>query len=84
MEYEILIKPSAEKSMNRLPRRIRSRIVAALEGLREDPRPRGVVKLGGADDFWRIRVGSYRVVYEIDDDQLTVLILRVAHRKHAY
>lgn len=52
--------------------------------LADDPRPTGVVKLAGDDNLWRIRIGNYRVVYEIYDDQLIVLVLRVAHRKDIY
>lgn len=82
--YEIIIKPSAEKVMDRLPARVRQRILASLEGLREEPRPPGCAKLQGADDLWRIRVGQYRVVYTIQDEDLIVLVLRVAHRKDVY
>jgi mRNA interferase RelE/StbE len=84
MEYGILIKPAAEKEMDRLSRQIRRRLVDALEGLRHDPRPRGAVKLAGEEDLWRIRVGPYRVVYAIHDDELLVLIVRAAHRKDVY
>ena len=52
--------------------------------LAHDPRPTGVVKLAGDENLWRIRIGNYRVVYEIHDDRLMVLVLRVAHRKDVY
>jgi mRNA interferase RelE/StbE len=52
-----------------------------MEELRTNPRPPGVVKLAGDDNLWRIRIGDYRVVYEIHDNRLIVLVLRVAHRK---
>jgi mRNA interferase RelE/StbE len=84
MKYEVIIKPSAEKSLDRLSSKLRFRIVNALEELRENPRPRGVVKLSGTDDLWRIRIGSYRVVYAIDDERLIILVVRVAHRKDVY
>lgn len=70
--------------MDRLPTKVRPRVVAALEGLRNDPRPPGCAKLHGTDDFWRIRVGLYRVVYTIQDEELIVLVVRVAHRKDVY
>lgn len=82
--YEIIIKPSAEKEMDRLPSRIRQRIIAALEELSAEPRPSGCAKLHGPDDLWRIRVGQYRVVYAIQDEALMVLVVRVAHRKDVY
>jgi mRNA interferase RelE/StbE len=82
--FEIFIKPSAEKDLDQLPTRVRLRIVAALEGLREEPRPPGCTKLRGADDLWRIRVGQYRVVYSIQDEALMVLVVRIAHGKDVY
>jgi mRNA interferase RelE/StbE len=84
MRYEIIIKPSAEKSLDNIPRPNRRRIADALEELRDNPRPAGVVKLAGTKDLWRIRIGNDRVVYEVHDDRLLVLVLRVAHRKDVY
>ena len=84
MQYELIIKPTAEKSLDKLPRPIRRRIVDAMKELRNHPRPAGVVKLAGDKNLWRIRIGSYRMVYEIHDDRLVVLVLRVAHRKDVY
>jgi mRNA interferase RelE/StbE len=84
MPYEIVIKPTAEKSLDKLPHPIRRRIVDVLKELRNNPRPTGVVKLAGDENMWRIRIGNYRVVYEIQDDRLIVLILRVAHGKDVY
>ena len=82
--YELIIKPAAEKQMDRLPAKTRKRITDALTELRKDPRPRGSLKMAGPEGFWRIRVGDYRVVYTIRDDVLLVLVVRVAHRKDAY
>jgi mRNA interferase RelE/StbE len=82
--YTVLFKPSVDKELRKLPRVIQKRIVAAVEDLQDDPRPRGCVKLKGEEELWRIRVGDYRVVYAIRDDQLIVLVVRVAHRKDVY
>jgi mRNA interferase RelE/StbE len=82
--FEIILKPSVEKQMDRLPGKVRLRVLAALEHLRSDPRPVGCVKLSGEENLWRLRMGSYRVVYEIHDERLILLVLRVAHRKDAY
>jgi mRNA interferase RelE/StbE len=82
--YQLIIKPSAEKQLDRLPANTRRRVVAALEDLRHDPRPPGCVKLTGEDDLWRIRVGVYRVVYQIRDVELIILVVRIAHRKDVY
>jgi mRNA interferase RelE/StbE len=82
--YTVFFKPSADKALARLPKTVQKRIVAAVEELQENPRPMSCVKLEGEDDLWRIRVGDYRVIYTIRDDELTVLVLRVAHRKDIY
>ena len=84
MRYEIIIKPAAEKCLDRIPKSTRRRIADALEGLRNNPRPPGVLKMSGAENLWRIRIGNYRVLYEIHDNRLIVLVLRVAHRKDVY
>jgi mRNA interferase RelE/StbE len=84
MQYELIIRPSAERSLDKLARPVRQHIVDAMKELRKTPRPVGVVKLVGDENLWRIRVGDYRVVYEIHDNRLVVLVLRVAHRKDVY
>ncbi len=64
---------------------MRERVIRAVRGLSQDPRPRGVRKLAGEmRGAWRIRVGNYRVIYDIDDDQQIVIILAVSHRRDAY
>jgi len=67
-----------------LPGKIQDRIFEAIDALVDNPRPRGCRKLRGRDSQYRIRVGDYRVIYEIDDKTVTVLILRIRHRKDAY
>ena len=75
--HRIELKPSAAKSLDRLPVDLQKRIVRALELLAGNPRPPGVVKMTGDDNLWRVRVGDFRVVCEIHDD---VLVLRIGHR----
>lgn len=82
--YAIEYKASTDKALQRLPVTIQRRIVAATEKLADDPRPPGCVKLAGDDNAWRIRVGDYRVVYEIHDRRLLVLVVRIGHRKDIY
>jgi mRNA interferase RelE/StbE len=84
MEYDVIIKPSAEKQLDKLAKATRIRVLDKLEDLRHDPRPEGAVKLKRADDLWRIRIGDYRVIYQILDDRLLVIVVRVSHRKDAY
>jgi mRNA interferase RelE/StbE len=62
---------------------LRDRINAAIDRLSTDPRPEGAVKLAGRNDF-RIRVGDYRIVYAVDDDERLVIIARIAHRREVY
>ena len=83
-QYTIEFKPSADKSLKRLPAEVQRRIVAATERLAANPRPVGAVKLVGEQRTYRVRVGDYRIVYDIHDDKLLVLVLRVAPRKDAY
>ena len=82
--YHVDFLLSADRALRRLPVEVQRRIVRAVAALADEPRPRGSVKLSAQDDLWRIRVGQYRVVYAIDDDRLTVLVVRVAHRKDIY
>lgn len=82
--YTVHFKRSADRQLKRLPVAVQKRIVAEVAALATNPRPRGVVKLAGAENVWRIRLGDYRVVYEIHDDRLVILVLRVADRKDAY
>lgn len=84
MPYVVILAPAAQKSLDKIPRNFRRRILDALEELVDDPRPSGCVKLLGEDNLWRIRVGDYRIVYTIDDKKLMVLVVRVAHRKDVY
>jgi mRNA interferase RelE/StbE len=83
--YRVLIKPSAAKEIEAVDRkRDRQRIVASILALADDPRPAGCEKLAGQTDRYRIRIGRIRVVYSIGDDELVVLVVRVAHRKDVY
>ena len=82
--YTVQITRAARKELESLSKGIRERILEATEKLTDEPRPNGCKKLKGAMDKYRIRVGDYRVIYQIDDAIIRVLIVRVAHRKEAY
>ncbi len=84
MRYTILYRASVKREMRRLDAGIAQRVDVAILALADNPRPPGCVKLSGSSDLWRIRVGDYRVVYEIRDRQVTVLIVAVAHRREIY
>lgn len=79
--YEVVLSAKADKQLNDLSTSLQRRIARALEDLQPEPRPPGAIKLQGADDLWRIRVGDYRIVYSIDDGQLIVLVVRLGHRR---
>lgn len=83
MSYGILILRRAQKELAQLPEATYERVKGAVRKLAEDPRPRGCQKLSGRDG-WRIRVGNYRVIYEIDDLQQTVTVLHIGHRRDVY
>ena len=75
--------PLAKKELNALPGDVQKRIITAVRKLKDNPRPSGCKKLKSRDAY-RIRVGEYRVIYEIHDDVLIVLVVRVVHRRDAY
>ena len=82
-DYKVLIKPSAVKEVEAVPAKDRERVVRKIRSLSEDPRPRGSEKLSGEDKY-RVRQGRYRVVYSVSDDDRTVLVVKVGHRREVY
>jgi len=83
MTYDVGYTKRARKQVDKLPANIQSAIYDAVSALEQNPRPPGCRKLQG-EEAWRIRVGEYRVVYEIDDDAHTVTVTRVDHRRNVY
>jgi mRNA interferase RelE/StbE len=79
----VRLHPAAARAYCRLRGPLRDRIAAAIDALAADPRPVGVAKLAGRDDF-RIRVGDHRVVYAVDDDDRVVIVARIALRREVY
>ena len=84
MAYTIQLKPSVAKDLRNLPKNVQRRVAEAIDGLATTPRPSGCVKLAGLDDLYRIRIGDYRILYQIRDKELIVLVVSVAHRREAY
>ncbi len=82
--YDILILNPARKFVNALPESIRKRIIRKVVSLETNPRPHDAIKLEGSNDYYRIRVGDYRIIYRIQDDRLIILIIKVAHRRESY
>lgn len=82
--FRIEWKQSAKRELRKLPDPARRRILEAVEGLYEDPRPPGSKKLVGVENAYRIRVGDYRIIYSLFTSALCLEIIRVADRKEAY
>jgi len=83
VKYEVLIERSAAKDLAKISSPHRERLTKAIRALSSNPRPPGVKKLSGRD-AWRIRVGAYRVIYEINDQQLRILVVVVGSRQDVY
>jgi len=83
-DYRVSLTTSAERELHGLPKSIILRMVPRLELLAISPRPSGCKKLAGGHNEWRIRVGDYRIVYEIDDTAKSVDVTRIAHRREVY
>ena len=82
--FNIIIKPSAERELRKLPKHILSEVSKLFSEFAEHPYPRRVEKLSGGEELYRIRVGEYRVVYNIDLKIRVITIYRVRHRKDVY
>ena len=82
--YDINFKPSVEKDLRSLSKMLVSRVMERIERLKTDPFPRHAVKLSGTERLYRIRVGDYRIVYEVDTQARQVMIHYVRHRREVY
>lgn len=84
MTHRIAVAPAAARQLRKLDPPARRRVQGAFQLLAETPRPRSAKKLVGGEGEWRVRTGNYRVVYEINDDVLLVLVVAVGHRRDIY
>lgn len=82
--YRVEVTKSASKELRAIDKQWIPKIVAAIESLEAEPRPVGYKKLVGTQHTYRIRVGDYRIIYDIQDDVLVVLVIRIRHRKDVY
>jgi mRNA interferase RelE/StbE len=82
--YEVHLTPAAARQMRKFDPATRRRIQAVIELLANEPRPPAAKPLVGGNGEWRVRTGDYRVIYEIHDHELLVLVLRTAHRREVY
>lgn len=84
MAYKVAILPSALRQLSNLPRPDQKRVASKIDRLSTDPRPSEATKLQTDRDLYRIRVGEYRVIYTVEEGRLTVLIVRIGHRREVY
>lgn len=82
-KYEIVVRPSVRKDIRGIPKADLQRIMARISGLQDDTRPAGCIKLSGME-YYRIRQGDYRIVYEIEVDRLIVILVKIGNRKDVY
>jgi mRNA interferase RelE/StbE len=81
--FKVLFKQSVAKDLRQVPKKDVTRILKRIEGLKTDPRPPGVEKLSGQEKY-RIRQGVYRILYEIRNDELIVVVVKIGHRRDVY
>ena len=82
--YNVTITSRAERELRRLDRPVKNRMVAAILALNSDPRPAGCLKVKSEEGVWRIRIGDWRVGYQIDDANREVIVIRIGHRSEFY
>ncbi len=83
-KYKVELKSSAQKELDKLPKKEQKRISIKIDELETNPFPYGVIKLSGSDNFFRLRVGNYRIIYTIENDRLVIIILKIGDRKTIY
>ena len=84
MTYRVTVAPSAARQLRKFDPDVRRRLQAAIELLAVDPRPPAATRLVGGSGEWRVRTGNYRIVYEINDSEILVLVLCMGHRREIY
>lgn len=84
MSYQVVLAPAAVRQLRKLDPAARRRVQAAIELLADNPRPPAAKRLVNFAGEWRVRVGDYRIVYDIEDGTLTVLVLTAGHRRDIY
>jgi len=84
MAYTIQFKPAALRQLGKLPRNVQKRMASKVQTLPDDPFPSGCKKLLGEPDTWRVRIGDYRVIYQVRRGILLVLVINIGHRRDVY
>jgi mRNA interferase RelE/StbE len=84
MSYTVYLTKAAAKDLAAVPKKTLPRIDNTIRSLADNPRPHGSIKLEGSDDLYRIRKGDFRIIYKIEDDALTVTVVRIGNRRDVY
>jgi mRNA interferase RelE/StbE len=84
MTYEVALAPAAARQLRKFDPQVRRRVQAAIELLATEPRPPAATRLVGGAGEWRVRTGDYRIVYEIEEERLLVLVLSAGRRREIY
>ncbi len=84
MAYSINIKKSVEKDLRKLPTSVISRVIEAIENLKDNPYPRQSKKLKSTEKTYRLRVGNYRIIYQVDEEKKEIVVYHVRHRENVY
>ncbi|MCE9589917.1 MAG: type II toxin-antitoxin system RelE/ParE family toxin [Planctomycetes bacterium] len=84
MRYAVVIDTKAAREIEALPRQDQRRIISKIEALANNPRPSGCVRLAGESGLWRCRSGVYRIIYQIQDARLLIVVVKVGHRRDVY
>jgi len=82
--YKLLFKQSSQKDLSKIPKSILKNIISKLNRFETDPFPHGHIKLSGSNEFYRIRVGDYRIIYSVDSKLKSVIVWYIRHRKDVY
>lgn len=82
-KFDLVFKESVSKDLKEIPKQDVQRILERIEALRDEPRPTGSVKLSGKE-YYRVRQGNYRIIYEVQDSHLVVIVIKVGHRREVY
>lgn len=82
--YSVILKPAVEKDLRALPSKMVAQIFERIEALENDPFPRQSLKLEGAEQLYRLRIGDYRIVYEVEHTNRQIIVHHVRHRREVY
>ncbi len=82
--YSIEFTPAALRDLESQPRDSQRRIAKKIDSLAQNPRPAGAVAIKGGAGLLRLRIGTYRVIYKVEDDRLVILVIRIGHRREVY